>query len=68
VCQFVVGEEDVLDGSVGVENVGVDMTPDLEREGAEELAVGLCVWRMADGGWGLVSVGVRVRRRLVNRG
>jgi hypothetical protein len=51
-----------------VENVGVDLTPDLEREGAEELGVGLCVWRMVDGGWGLVSVGVRVRRRLVNRG
>jgi hypothetical protein len=60
VCQFVVGEADVLDGSAGVENVGVDLTPDLEREGAEELGVDLCVWRMA--------VGVRVRRRLVNKG
>jgi hypothetical protein len=48
VCQFVVGEEDdVLDGSVGVENVGVDLTPDLEREGAQELGVDLCVWQMA---------------------
>ena len=65
-CQFVVGEADVLDGSVGVENVGVDLTPDLEREGAEELGVDLCVGRMA------VAVGVRVRvrvrRRLVNKG
>jgi hypothetical protein len=50
VCQLVVGEEDVLDGSVGVENVCVDLTPDLEREGAEELGVDLCVWRMAAGG------------------
>ena len=63
-CQFVVGEADVLDGSVGVENVGVDLTPDLEREGAEELGVDLCVWWMAVG----MRVRVRVRRRLVNKG
>lgn len=46
-CQFVIGEEGVLDGSVGVENFGVDLTSDLEREGAEELGVDLCVWRIA---------------------
>jgi hypothetical protein len=27
-----------------VENLGVDLTPDLEREGAEELGVDLWVW------------------------
>jgi hypothetical protein len=46
VCQFIhfiVGEADVLDASVGVENLDVDLTPDLEREGAEELRVDLCV-------------------------
>ena len=32
---------DVLDSFVGVENVCVDLTPDLEREGAEELGVDL---------------------------
>jgi hypothetical protein len=47
VCQFAVGEEDVLDGSVGVNHMRVDLAPDLEREGAEELGVILCVWRMA---------------------
>lgn len=46
-CQFVVvGEEDVLDGSVGLENVGVYLTPDLEREGIEELGMDLCLWWM----------------------
>ena len=49
-CQSAVGDEDVLNGSVGVENVGVDLTPDLEREGTEELGVDLCVWWMAAGG------------------
>ena len=42
----------MLDGSVGVENVGVDLTPDLEREGAKELGVDLCVWRLAARGRG----------------
>jgi hypothetical protein len=46
----------MLDGSVGVENIGVDLTPDLEREGTEEPGVDLCVWRMAAGGsWQRVS-------------
>lgn len=40
----------MLDGSVGAENVAVDLTPDLEREGAEELGVDLWVWRRATGG------------------
>jgi hypothetical protein len=40
----------MLDGSVGMENVGVDLTPDLEGEDAEEPGVDLCVWRMAAGG------------------
>jgi hypothetical protein len=37
----------MLNGSVGVENVSVDLTTDLEREGTEELGVDLYVWRMA---------------------
>ncbi len=39
----------MLDASVGVENLGVDLTPDLEREGAEELGMGLCVWIVVGG-------------------
>ena len=42
-CHSIIGDKDVLDGPIGVENVGVDLTPDLEREGAEELGVDLCV-------------------------
>lgn len=49
-CQFIVGEADVLDCSVGVENLGVDLTPDLEREGVEELGVDLCMWIAVGGG------------------
>lgn len=46
-CQlihFIVGEADVLDASVGVKNMAVDLAPDLEREGAKELGMDLCVW------------------------
>jgi hypothetical protein len=55
VCQFIIREADMLDASVGVENLGVDLTPDLERESAEELAVDLWVW-------------ITLGRALVNRG
>ena len=42
--QFPVEQDDVLDASVRVENLGVDLTPDLERESAEERGVDLWVW------------------------
>jgi hypothetical protein len=44
VCQFIIREADMLDVSVGLENLGVGLTPDLERESAEELGVDLWVW------------------------
>ena len=40
-CQFPVEKEDVLDGSVGMKNLGVDLMPDLKREDAEELGADL---------------------------
>lgn len=39
----------MLDGSIGVENVGVDLMPNLKREGAKELGVSLHVRRLASG-------------------
>jgi hypothetical protein len=43
-CQFIISEANMLHASVGVENQGVDLTPDLERESAEERGVDLWVW------------------------
>jgi hypothetical protein len=46
-CQFIVEQKDMLYSSVGVKNVAIYLKPDLEREAAEELRVGLGLWLAA---------------------
>lgn len=34
----------MLNSSVGIENMAINLTPDLNRKGAEKLRLDLCPW------------------------